>query len=65
MKKLTLYPPAKPTLQDSWQVFKSCENIEIEPSENKEIESFEDAEIESPKIVEIKITEKKKFYIPL
>jgi hypothetical protein len=42
-KKLTLYPPSKPTLQDSWQVFKSCENTEIEPPKDKEIESFEGA----------------------
>jgi hypothetical protein len=65
MKKLILYPPSKPTLQDSWQVFKSCENMEIEPPENKEIKSSEDAEIESLKIVEIKNHRKSEILHPL
>jgi hypothetical protein len=54
MNILTLYPPTKPALQDSWQVFESCENTKIEPPEDKEIESFEDAKNESLKIVEIR-----------
>jgi hypothetical protein len=53
MKKLTLYPPAKPTLSDPWQMYETCENTEMEPPEDKEIESSEDAGIESLKIVEI------------
>jgi hypothetical protein len=65
MKKLTLYPPSKPALQDPLQVFESYENIEIEPPEDKEVESSEDAEIESLKIVEIRDHRKTKILHPL